>query len=85
MVLSRRAHARIFAVACVLLTLLHFDVWNNHRALPLTFGWMPVDLAYHVGWIVVATALVFYMTARVWPTPPAPEPSAETSTRANGE
>lgn len=68
--MSRRAHARIFAGLALALVILHFDACNNHRIEPLVLGWIPIDLAYHLGWIVLATALVFYMTARVWPDPP---------------
>ena len=33
---------------------------------PLLFGWMPIDLAYRVLWMLLAAGLVFWMTARLW-------------------
>ena len=65
--MSRRAHAYVFAALAVALVGLHFDRWNDHRVEPWALGWMPADLAYHVGWVIAATALIFYLCARVWP------------------
>jgi hypothetical protein len=30
------------------------------------FGWMPYDLAYHLAWMLAATAVVVYMTYGPW-------------------
>lgn len=34
---------------------------------PLWFGWIPLDLAYRVAWMAAAAAVVWWMTARLWP------------------
>jgi len=51
------------AIALVLLHLLHFPGALDVALL----GWMPWDLAYHLGWMLAATAALFYLTAKVWP------------------
>lgn len=64
--MGRRGHARIFAattVALVLLHLLHFPGALDVAVL----GWIPWDLAYHLGWMLAATGAIFYLTAKVWP------------------
>ena len=64
--MGRRGHARVFAaltVALILLHLVHFPGAFDVAVL----GWMPWDLAYHVAWMLAATAAIFYLTAKVWP------------------
>jgi hypothetical protein len=63
---SRRAHHRLLAVLVTALLVLHIDVWNHGRG-GLVFGWLPWDLAYHLAWMVGATAVVWYMTLGPWP------------------
>ncbi|MCA9693572.1 MAG: DUF3311 domain-containing protein [Myxococcales bacterium] len=69
--MTRRAHAWVLAALVAALLALHVDTWNKGQVDPLVLGWMPVDLAYHVGWVLAATAVIFYMTGRVWPEDPA--------------
>ena len=38
--------------------LLHQDVWNWSVAKPLVFGFLPVGLAYHAAYAVVAAGLM---------------------------
>jgi hypothetical protein len=64
---SARAHLRLFSALTVALVVLHVDVWNAGAG-GLVFGWLPVDVAYHLVWMAAATGLVFYMTsAAIWP------------------
>lgn len=51
----------------VLLLVLHVDVWNQGRGDALILGFIPYDLAYHLLWMLVAWAVVIYMTIFVWP------------------
>ena len=67
--MTLKQHKRIFWIAAVALSALHFDVFNHGQASPLLFGWLPRDLAYHMAWIVVAGALVLYLTQAIWRRP----------------
>jgi hypothetical protein len=63
--LSRRAELTTFWAAVVVLLVAHmFGFGQGGR--PLLFGWMPIDLAYRVLWMLLAAGLVFWMTARLW-------------------
>lgn len=64
---ARRRHRWVFAGAVVVLLVLHVDVWNQGRGDALILGFIPYDLAYHLLWMVVAWAVVIYMTVFVWP------------------
>ncbi len=64
---ARRRHRWVFAAAVVVLLVLHVDVWNQGRGDGLILGFIPYDLAYHLLWMLVAWAVVIYMTVFVWP------------------
>ena len=53
--------------AIVLLYVLHQDVWFWRTARPLVFGFLPVGLAYHGGYCVVAALLMWALTKFAWP------------------
>jgi hypothetical protein len=62
---SRRTELTLFWAAVVVLLIAHmFGFGQGGR--PLLFGWMPIDLAYRVLWMLLAAGLVFWMTARLW-------------------
>lgn len=64
---SARAHRRLFALLTAALLVLHVDTWNAGAG-GLVLGWLPWDLAYHLGWMAAATLLVLYMTSpAIWP------------------
>jgi hypothetical protein len=59
---------KCFAVAAwiALLVVLHQDVWlwtNKY----LLFGCVPIGLAYHAGFTVVAAITMFAFTRLIWP------------------
>ena len=64
--MTRRQHRRIFWVLVVVLAALHVDFFNHGTTLPLIFGWLPTDLAYHIAWVIAAAVLVLYFTRYVW-------------------
>jgi hypothetical protein len=64
--MTTRAHRRLSALAIVALFVLHLDFWNADRSEPFLLGWIPFDLAYHLAWMAAATAVLWYLTARVW-------------------
>ena len=64
--MTRRHHRRVFWVLVVVLAALHVDFFNHGVSPPPLFGWLPVDLAYHMIWVIAAAALVLYFTRYVW-------------------
>lgn len=55
-----------FVVVFVLLAILHQDVWNWDRA-DLVLGFLPVGLAYHAGYSLVAAAFWAVVVRFGWP------------------
>ena len=59
---------------CLVLTLLvvavyvlHQDTWNWTKADPLLFGFLPVGLAYHAGYSILASVLMAVLVKFAWP------------------
>ena len=46
--------------------LLHQDFWNWRRS-ELVFGFLPVGLAYHAGYAILAAALMWVLVKFAWP------------------
>jgi hypothetical protein len=46
---------------------LHQDFWNWTKAEPLVFGFLPVGLAYHVGYSILATITMAILVKFAWP------------------
>src|ERR671922_2002766 len=57
----------VVGAAVVALYVLHQDVWFWHTARPLTFGFLPVGLAYHALYCLAAAALMWALTTFMWP------------------
>lgn len=51
----------------VVVYLLHQDCWNWKAIQPLTFGFLPVGLAYHLGYSLLATILMAILVRFAWP------------------
>ena len=64
-VISRPLSLRVAAVAFTLLLLLHMDFWRPQRP-HLWFGWLPEELAFRIGTIVLAWLLMLWICSRVW-------------------
>jgi hypothetical protein len=54
--------ALIFAVY-----LLHQDFWNWKRIEPLVLGFLPMGLAYHAGYSILASILMAILVKLAWP------------------
>jgi hypothetical protein len=62
---SRRVELTLFwATVAVLLVAHMFGFGQAGR--PLLFGWLPIDLAYRLLWMLLAAGLVFWLTGRLW-------------------
>lgn len=49
----------------VVLLLLHFDVWREPDP-AARVGWLPLELAWRLAWMVAASAYLWWFTARFW-------------------
>ncbi len=46
----------------------HQDLWNWRKSDPLVFGFLPVGLAYHAGYSIVAALMMAVLVKFAWPT-----------------
>ncbi len=58
--------AKLIAAFFVLLFVLHQDFWWKGDA-TLVFGFLPVSLAYHVGWTLLVALGWFWVGKYCWP------------------
>jgi hypothetical protein len=68
---SSLAPRRILSVALVVLVGVHLGPVPGDPA-RVVAGFLPWDLAWHLGWMLAATLVVFYMTGPPWPDEPPP-------------
>ena len=61
----RKRFLLFLAIAAVYL--LHQDVWFWRAARPLLLGILPVGLAYHAAYCLLAAALMWAITRVAWP------------------
>jgi hypothetical protein len=47
--------------------ILHQDYWNWKKAEPLIFGFLPVGLAYHAGYSILASVTMAILVKFAWP------------------
>jgi hypothetical protein len=46
---------------------LHQDFWNWGKVEPLVFGFLPIGLAYHAGYSILASVLMAVLVKYAWP------------------
>ena len=46
---------------------LHQDFWNWRTANPLVFGFLPVGLAYHAAYSILASVMMAVLVTTAWP------------------
>ena len=63
--MSRRSHLVVATVTAVGLLALHLDFWRAPRV-RIYFGWIPEELAWRLGWMLLAFLWLVYATGRVW-------------------
>jgi hypothetical protein len=61
--------------------LLHQDFWNWKRIEPLVLGFLPVGLAYHVGFSILAAGTMAVLVHFAWPKHLEAEPGAKPQNR----
>ncbi len=47
--------------------LLHQDFWNWNRVEPLVFGFLPIGLAYHAAFSILAAIVMAVLVKYAWP------------------
>ena len=57
----------VLTILIVAVYLLHQDFWNWKKAEPLVFGFLPVGLAYHAGYSILASVLMAILVKLAWP------------------
>jgi hypothetical protein len=57
----------LLASAILAVFILHQDWWFWRTARPLVFGFLPVGLAYHGAYCLVAAGLMWTLTKYAWP------------------
>ncbi|HEY9171140.1 MAG TPA: DUF3311 domain-containing protein [Verrucomicrobiae bacterium] len=63
-----KPRARLLLVGMVLaIYLLHQDFWNWKKVEPLVFGFLPIGLAYHGGYSVLAAVMMWVLVKFAWP------------------
>jgi hypothetical protein len=59
--------ALFIALLVLVVYLVHQDYWNWKKTEPLIFGFLPIGLAYHAGYSVLASILMAVLVRIAWP------------------
>ena len=62
-----RAKTLILTAFVLLVYLLHQDFWNWQKSEPMVFGFLPVGLAYHAGYSILASITMAVLVKFAWP------------------
>ena len=57
----------LLTLMVVAVYLLHQDFWNWKKAEPLVFGFLPIGLAYQVGYSILAAIMMAVLVKFAWP------------------
>lgn len=63
----RTAKTLLITILILVVYLLHQDSWNWTKAEPFVFGFLPIGLAYHAGYSIVAAVLMAILVKLSWP------------------
>ena len=59
---------RYFLIALVVgIYVLHQDFWNWRHIEPLVFGFLPIGLAYHAAYSILAAGMMAVLVRFAWP------------------
>ena len=59
--------AFLLALLILAVYLLHQDSWNWRKSEPLVFGFLPIGLAYHAGYSILASIVMAVLVKVAWP------------------
>jgi Protein of unknown function (DUF3311) len=57
----------LLTLAVVIVYALHQDVWFWRAAPPLVLGFLPIGLAYHAAYSILAALLMWLLVTHAWP------------------
>ena len=57
----------LLTLLVVAVYVLHQDFWNWKKADPLVFGFLPIGLAYHAAYSIVAALTMALLVKFAWP------------------
>jgi Protein of unknown function (DUF3311). len=57
----------VLTLLVIAVYLVHQDFWNWNKAEPLVFGFLPIGLAYHAGYSILAAILMAVLVKFAWP------------------
>ena len=72
----------LLALAIVAVYVLHQDIWFWRTARPLVFGFLPIGLAYHAAYCLVAALLMLALVSFAWPGHLDPDATGNERTRS---
>ncbi len=81
----QRGKVLLLTLLVMAVYVLHQDFWNWNRAEPLIFGFMPIGLAYHAAYSVLASIMMAILVKFAWPRHLEETPSAPTQENESGE
>ncbi len=62
---ATRVERGVAVIGLVVLLVLHFDAWREPDP-AARVGWLPLELAWRLAWMVAAGAYLWWFTARFW-------------------
>lgn len=73
----KKVRVLLLTLLVIAVYLLHQDSWNWKKAEPLVLGFLPIGLAYHAGYSILASVTMALLVRFAWPkhleaTEPAP-------------
>lgn len=63
----KAAKALLITVLVLVVYFLHQDFWNWKKTDPLVLGFLPIGLAYHAGFSILASILMALLVRIAWP------------------
>jgi hypothetical protein len=57
----------LLTILILAIYVLHQDFWNWKKTEPLIFGFLPIGLAYHAGYSILAAILMAVLVKVAWP------------------
>ena len=61
------AKTTVLSLLVLAVYVLHQDFWNWTKTQPLIFGFLPVGLAYHAGYSILAAITMAVLVKFAWP------------------
>jgi hypothetical protein len=63
--MNSTAKKRLAWIGAALLLALHLDFWRE-RSTDLLFDWLPTELAYRIGWMLLAFGYLSWFCSAIW-------------------